>query len=67
MEIIHFNQRNLAKRWDVSEATHLNAGEPRGSAPNIWNSAVACSTVLSISKSMNAHASCRPPARPSPF
>ena len=21
MEIIHFNQRNLAKRWDVSEAT----------------------------------------------
>ena len=21
MEIIHFNQRNLAKRWNVSEAT----------------------------------------------
>ncbi len=21
MEIIHFNQRNLTKRWDVSEAT----------------------------------------------
>ena len=21
MEVIHFNQKNLAKRWDVSEAT----------------------------------------------
>ena len=43
MEIIHFNQRNLAKRWDVSEAT-LERWRTEGIGPKYLK---LCGRVLS--------------------
>jgi hypothetical protein len=66
MEIIHLNQRNLAKRWDVSEAT-LERWRTEGIGPKYLK---LCGRVLyrlvDIEEYESA-ASCRPPARLSPF
>lgn len=44
MDVVHINQKQLATRWCISEAT-LNAGAAKGSVQDFSNFVVGCSTL----------------------